>query len=94
MVRSLGRGFAAQPEFSPTVDPVNVLSFGALSTPMTGSEDPSMVGALRQWAGAHVPVRRWGTPAEAAAPAAFLAGDASRYMTGSEVAVDGGLGQL
>ena len=53
-----------------------------------------MVGALRQWAGAHVPVRRWGTPAEAAAPAAFLAGDASRYMTGSEVAVDGGLGQL
>ncbi len=53
-----------------------------------------MADALSQWAETHIPVRRWGAPTEAAAPVRFLASEASSYITGSEVAVDGGLGQV
>ncbi|MDA0635578.1 SDR family NAD(P)-dependent oxidoreductase [Nonomuraea sp. MCN248] len=38
-----------------------------------------------------VPMRRWGTVEEIAQPAVFLAGDASSYMTGQTLIVDGGL---
>ncbi|GAA2289399.1 glucose 1-dehydrogenase [Nonomuraea roseoviolacea subsp. roseoviolacea] len=39
---------------------------------------------------AGVPMRRWGTPEEMAHPAVFLAGDASAYVTGQVLFVDGG----
>ncbi|WP_084960721.1 SDR family NAD(P)-dependent oxidoreductase [Thermoactinospora rubra] len=39
----------------------------------------------------NVPLRRWGTAEEMAHPAVFLAGDASAYMTGQVLVVDGGL---
>jgi 2-deoxy-D-gluconate 3-dehydrogenase len=39
---------------------------------------------------ANVPMRRWGTVAEMAQPAVFLAGDASAYMTGQVLFIDGG----
>lgn len=93
-VRSLGRGLAAHPEFLNRQIRVNVLSFGAVSTPMTGAGNPEDAQALDEWARENIPVGRWAEPIEAARPALFLASDASGYMTGSEVAVDGGLGQL
>ncbi|WP_113701072.1 SDR family NAD(P)-dependent oxidoreductase [Nonomuraea lactucae] len=37
-----------------------------------------------------VPMRRWGTPEDMAYPAVFLAGEASRYMTGQVLFIDGG----
>ncbi|GGK86003.1 2-deoxy-D-gluconate 3-dehydrogenase [Sphaerisporangium melleum] len=40
---------------------------------------------------ANVPMARWGTPGEMAAPAVFLAGTASSYLTGQVLYVDGGL---
>jgi NAD(P)-dependent dehydrogenase (short-subunit alcohol dehydrogenase family) len=61
---------------------------------MTGSGDPAAERAIREWATANVPLERVADPVEAARPALFLAGPASSYMTGSEVAVDGGLAQL
>lgn len=38
-----------------------------------------------------VPVRRWGTPRDVAGLAVFLAGDASSYINGQQIVVDGGL---
>lgn len=40
---------------------------------------------------ANVPMGRWGAPEEMAYPAVFLASDASRYMTGQTLFIDGGL---
>jgi 3-oxoacyl-[acyl-carrier protein] reductase len=45
---------------------------------------------LEAWAG-EVPMRRFGTPAELAAAAVFLASDAASFITGVTLAVDGGM---
>jgi len=38
----------------------------------------------------HLPARRWGVPADLGGLAVYLAGDASKYQTGTETIVDGG----
>jgi NAD(P)-dependent dehydrogenase (short-subunit alcohol dehydrogenase family) len=93
-VRSLGRGFAADPGLLSQRIRVNTVSFGAVSTPMTGAASPDVASAMRDWAAEHVPLRRLADADEAAAAVLFLASPASSYMTGSEIAVDGGLAQI
>jgi NAD(P)-dependent dehydrogenase (short-subunit alcohol dehydrogenase family) len=41
-----------------------------------------------------VPLGRWGTPADVAGAVLFLASDDAAYVTGAELAVDGGLAQI
>jgi NAD(P)-dependent dehydrogenase (short-subunit alcohol dehydrogenase family) len=43
---------------------------------------------------AKVPMKRIGQPSEIASAVAFLASTDASFITGSEVAVDGGLGQI
>lgn len=67
---------------------VNVISPGWIATEMT--EDVQAFEKANQLAMARTPMRRWGTPEDFEGPAVFLASDASAFMTGSEVTVDGG----
>jgi NAD(P)-dependent dehydrogenase (short-subunit alcohol dehydrogenase family) len=70
---------------------VNVLSPGATATELAkealGEEGLKAYGAMTAF-------QRMGDAAEVGAVAAFLASSDSSFMTGSEVAVDGGLAQI
>ena len=72
---------------------VNALLPGAIDTPMLRREaelssDPE--GQLRRFAQMH-PLRRLGTAEEVAACALFLASDEAAFVTGTALAVDGGV---
>ncbi len=70
---------------------VNVLSPGATATELAkealGEEGQKVFASM-------TPLQRMADPAEIGAVAAFLASSDSSFMTGSEVAVDGGLAQI
>ena len=67
---------------------VNAVSPGAIETPMMDSakQDPKMLEGIM----ARIPMRRIGKPEEVSNLVLFLASDASSYMTGSTVVIDGG----
>jgi NAD(P)-dependent dehydrogenase (short-subunit alcohol dehydrogenase family) len=69
---------------------VNILSPGAVHT--TAAE--LLSEPMREFIVGQVPLGRFGEPAELAAAALFLASDDSSFITGSELAVDGGLAQV
>ncbi|MBI1376204.1 MAG: glucose 1-dehydrogenase [Frankiales bacterium] len=71
---------------------VNALVPGWIETDLTGflrDDEGTEKGLL-----ATVPMARWGTVEEIAAPAVFLASDASSFMTGHVLVVDGGLSAM
>ncbi|WP_280570751.1 SDR family oxidoreductase [Chromohalobacter sp. 296-RDG] len=70
---------------------VNVLSPGLTETEKVKEmlDDDILAGQVQA-----TPLGRMGDPADTAAVAAFLASDDSRFMTGSEVFVDGGAAQI
>lgn len=63
---------------------VNTVLPGPVDTPMLGARDTGAIGAL-------VPLGRVGRPEEVAAVVVFLASDASSFLTGAEISVDGGM---
>jgi NAD(P)-dependent dehydrogenase (short-subunit alcohol dehydrogenase family) len=67
---------------------VNAIAPGWIETPMT---IPARSDAARNRAILdRTPLGRWGTPADIAGPALFLASDAARFVTGAVLVVDGG----
>ena len=67
---------------------VNSVHPGLVDTPMLDDHSPEALVAYQ----AAVPLGRMGTVNDVAEIVSFLASDLSSYLTGSEIAVDGGLG--
>ena len=94
-VRSYARTWAA--EFGDRGLRVNVLSPGPIDTHIIDGQaeyfgqDPA---AVRAEMSALVPMGRLGLPEEIASGALFLASDESSFMTGAELCIDGGMGQI
>lgn len=92
-IRSLGRTWAV--ELTDLKIRVNTIVPGPIETPgLTGLAPADQKQDLVDGMVAQVPMRRLGQPDEIAAAVLFLASDQSSFMTGAELAVDGGQRQL
>jgi NAD(P)-dependent dehydrogenase (short-subunit alcohol dehydrogenase family) len=93
-VRSFARTLAA--ELIDRKIRVNAVSPGSIETPIHRSNGQSEeeFRAYAEKVGAQVPMGRMGRPEEIAAAVLFLASDASSYMLGAEIVVDGGRAEL
>ena len=67
---------------------VNAIAPGAIETPLNTQ---GVDAAVRRTYSERTPLGRIGQPEEIADVVAFAASDAARYVTGQEIAVDGGL---
>ena len=76
-------------ELAPHAITVNNIAPGAIETPMDAKleQDPAQMDALLS----EIPLGRMGKPEEVASLALYLASDASAYVTGSTLFVDGGM---
>jgi NAD(P)-dependent dehydrogenase (short-subunit alcohol dehydrogenase family) len=75
---------------------VNAIAPGPIETPIFGRTGLPQ-GAVDDFVkniGVRVPMKRVGQPEEVAGAVAFLASSDSSYITGEELHVDGGLGQI
>jgi len=86
---SLTRSLAV--EYRPRGIRVNCIAPAGIRTPMlaqSNTQDSSFDEA--RFLGLRTPSRRYGTPEEIAAVAAFLASDESSYLNGAVIVADGG----
>jgi NAD(P)-dependent dehydrogenase (short-subunit alcohol dehydrogenase family) len=86
-ITALTRGLAV--EYAPSNIRVNALCPGFVETALTARalKNPGIQKALLD----STPLRRFGLPEEIAKAALFLASDEASYVTGAELAVDGGM---
>ncbi len=93
-IRSMARTFAA--ELLDRGIRVNVVSPGPIYTPILGKSGMPQAGidAFEEGVKTRVPMKRLGTPEEVAHAVLFLASSEASYITGVDLNVDGGLGQL
>ena len=75
-------------EWAPYNITVNAIMPGPFATEMNQAllEDPERY----EWFASRVPLGRWGEPEEIGGLALFLASDASSFVTGAGIAIDGG----
>jgi NAD(P)-dependent dehydrogenase (short-subunit alcohol dehydrogenase family) len=75
---------------------VNAISPGPIATPIFNrfGLPAEMIDGIKGDIARKSPVRRFGTPEEVANVALFLASDASAYLLGEEIVVDGGMSLL
>lgn len=75
---------------------VNAISPGPIETPIYGKLGlpGEAVDGFREGLTAQVPLGRFGTPDEIAAPVVFLASSAASFINGVELPVDGGFTQV
>ena len=93
-VRSFGRTMALDENVIARKIRVNVISPGAIQTPLTRQESPEMEKAIGEYISTAVPMQRWGQADEVAKAVLFLASPDSSFITGEEINVDGGLAQI
>lgn len=86
-MRGLSR--AAAIELAPAKIRVNTIFPGIIDTQMLTDAVPGL--DVAQFAAANTPLGRIGKPEEVAAAIVFLASDESSFITGAELAVDGGV---
>lgn len=93
-VRSFARTMSA--ELTTRQIRVNAVSPGSIATPIHRAKNQTEeeFRAYAEGVGAQVPMGRMGRPEEIAAAVLFLASDASSYMLGAEIVVDGGRSEL
>lgn len=89
-LRSLGITLAV--EFAPRKIRVNTITPGPINTPIGGKMGltPEQMAGFGQMI-ARVPLQRPGEPEEIADAALYFASDESRFTTGTELIIDGGL---
>lgn len=92
-LRSLGLTLAA--ELAPRAIRVTTITPGPIDTPIAGKMGLSaeQLAGFAQMIG-QVPLRRPGKPEEIAAAALYFASDESRFTTGTELRIDGGMTQV
>ena len=85
-VRQLTRALAV--ELGATGIRVNAIGPGYFETEMNRALIDNQ--EFYAWVNGRTPMRRWGNPSELAGAAVYLASDASSFMTGQTIYVDGG----
>jgi 3alpha(or 20beta)-hydroxysteroid dehydrogenase len=83
-----GMSKLAATELAPLKIRVNSIHPGIIDTPMLAANSADQLRAFESL----IPIGRMGSPEEVANLALFLASDASSYVTGAEITVDGGIG--
>jgi 3-oxoacyl-[acyl-carrier protein] reductase len=74
-------------ELAPWNITVNLVSPGWIPVERHAADPQEQKDAYK----ALIPMRRWGVPADVGGVCAFLAGDAAAFVTGQDLAVNGGL---